>query len=345
MPERYNRAHYLRRRPDGPLSDGDLELVDEPVGDLAEGQALVQTKLLSVDPTNRIWMSELRGYMPPVPLDSVMRGLGVGEIVESRRADLSVGDMVLGWTGWQEYCVTDDARLVSPFTVLPSPLPAPLGAFLVALGHTGITAWLGLEIGDPQPGETVVISAAAGAVGSVAVQLAKARGARVVGIAGGPEKGRHVTEELGADASVDRRAQDWRAQLEAATPDGIDVDFENVGGAILDAVLARLNIGARIALCGMVADYNAYNDGGSSGVHPQPNVGQLIMQRATITGFLVLDHAARFQAIIGELAGLLGSGALRAQETVIEGIEHAPEALGRLFTGQSTGKLLVHVAD
>jgi NADPH-dependent curcumin reductase CurA len=339
-----NRVHRLRRRPEGDLRTGDLELVEEAVPELVDGQALVRTLLLSMDPTNRIWMSEMRGYMPPVPIGDVMRGLGVGQVVASRRDDLPVGTMVMGWTGWQELCVADDDLLESPFTVLPDPLPAPLPAFLGALGHTGITAWLGVVLfGRVQEGDTVVVSAAGGAVGSVAGQLAKARGARVVGIAGGPEKCRHVVDQLGFDACVDHHAADWRAQLDAATPDGIDVDFENVGGEIMDHVLMRLNVGARIPLCGMISQYNA--EGG--GRHPigQEGIVQLIMQRATMTGFLVLDHADRFDEAIAELATLLGEGRLRYDETIVEGLETAPAALSRLFDGTNTGKLIVRVAE
>jgi NADPH-dependent curcumin reductase CurA len=339
-----NRVHRLRRRPAGALAPGDLELVQEPVPEPAAGQALVRTLLLSLDPTNRIWMSDMRGYMPPVPVGAVMRGLGIGEVVASCREDLPVGALVMGWPGWQDYCLADDALLDGPFTVLPEPLPAPLPAFLGALGHTGITAWLGIELyGRPEPGETVVVSAAAGAVGSVAGQLAKARGARAVGIAGGPEKCRHVVEDLGFDACVDHRAPDWREQLAAATPDGIDVDFENVGGPIMDHVLSRLNIGARIALCGMISQYNA--EGTGAGWAGQQEIGQLIMQRATMTGFLVLDHADRFEEAIGALAEHLVAGRLRYDETIVDGLEQAPETLGRLFDGSNVGKLMVRVAE
>jgi NADPH2:quinone reductase len=216
-------------------------------------------------------------------------------------------------------------------------------AFLGVLGHTGITAWLGIEhFGRPQEGETVVVSAAAGAVGSVAGQLAKARGARVVGIAGGPEKCAHVVDDLGFDACVDHRADDWREQLDAATPDFVDVDFENVGGPIMDHILGRLNIGARVALCGMISDYNAEGDHAPFGL---TNVSQLIMQRSTIEGFLVLDHADKFMQAITDLAMHLGEGRLHYDETVVEGLENAPDALGQLFTGQNMGKLLVRVAE
>jgi NADPH2:quinone reductase len=288
-------------------------------------------------------MSEIRGYMPPVPLDAVMRGLGVGEVVESRREDMPVGAKVSGFVGWQEYSVAGGDPLGGPTTVLPAPLPAPLSAFLGALGHTGITAYIGIDLAELKAGETIVISAACGAVGSVAGQIAKDRGARAVGIAGGPEKCRHAVEDLGFDACVDHRAPDWREQLAAATPDGVDVDFENVGGEIMDAVLMRLNIGARVSLCGMIAEYNAYSgENSSAGLR---NVGQFIMQRASMKGFLVLDYPDRFEEAIGYLATLLADGKLTYDETIVEGgIESAPEALGQLFSGANTGKLMVRLS-
>lgn len=341
-----NEVMRLRRRPDGPVREEDLPLEQEELAPLADGQALVRTLWLSIDPTNRIWMSDLRGYMPAVELGAVMRGIGIGEVVESRREDLPVGALVTGFTGWQTYCVADDALLEAPLTVLPSPLPAPMSTLLGVLGHTGVTAWIGIEdICKPGPGHTIVVSAAAGAVGSVAGQLAKARGARVVGIAGGPEKCRHVVEDLGFDACVDYKAADWREQLEAATPDGVDSDFENVGGEIMDAVLLRLNIGARVALCGMISEYQAYNPDHRVDVVGQKAIGQLIMQRASIEGFLVLDHGPRFPQAIEELAGLLAAGKLKYDETVVDGLGAARDALNGLSEGRNTGKLLIKVAE
>jgi len=340
-----NRAWRLRRRPQGTAAAGDLDLVEEELGELADGQALVKTKLLSLDPTNRIWMSDIRGYMPPVPIDAVMRGIGIGEVVESRRDDMPVGATVSGFLGWQEYCLADDAQLLAPLTVLPDPLPGPESAFLGALGHTGVTAYVGIDLAGVAEGDTVVISAACGAVGSVAGQIAKQRGARAVGIAGGPEKCEHAVSALGYDACVDHRASDWRAQLDAATPDGIDVDFENVGGPIMDHVLGRLNIGARVSLCGMIAEYNTYNEGGEH-AGGLTNIGQLIMQRATIRGFLVLDHGDRFPEAMAYLGGLLGEGKLHYDETIRDGgIEAVPTVLNELFEGANLGKLLVRVSD
>ncbi|GLV76333.1 zinc-binding dehydrogenase [Streptomyces hygroscopicus] len=239
-----NRAFRLSKRPTGLAEEPGLELVTTEVPVLEDGQALVRTLVLSVDPSSRIFMSDIRSALPPVQEGAVMRGLGIGRVVASRRTDLPVGALVLGFTGWQDYQVADDAELETPFTVLPEPLPASLEDLLGVLGLTGISAWLAVEIADPQPGRTVVVSAAAGAVGSIAGQLAKERGARVVGLAGGPDKCRYVVEELGFDACVDRRDPRWRDRLDEVIPDGIDADIENVGGEILDHVLSRINTGA-----------------------------------------------------------------------------------------------------
>lgn len=337
-----NRLFRLQSRPQGPVTEWDLAWAEEPLAEIDEGQALVRTLYLSLDPTNRVWMSQLRSYIPPVELGAVMRGLGVGQVVDSRRDDLPVGAFVLGFTGWQEYCVADDSVLEFPFTVLPNPLPAPLSTFLGVLGHTGISAFIGIELGDPQPGETVVVSAAGGAVGSIAGQLAKQRGARVVGIAGGAEKCRHLVEELGFDACVDRHSDDWRERLDEATPDGIDVDFENVGGPIMDHVLGRLNIGARVSLCGLISEYDNYNaDGDQPGLR---NANQLLMQRATLRGFIVTDHIERYAEIIGKLAAALGEGSMTYDETIIEGLKGAREALNEALSGNARGKTVVQVA-
>jgi NADPH-dependent curcumin reductase CurA len=335
-----NRAFRLRHRPVGEPAPSDLELVEEAVGPVADGEVLVRTLYLSLDPTNRLWMSDMRQYSPPVELGAVMRGIGIGEVVESRREDMQVGDLVFGYTQWQEYCV---AGPEAGFSVLPSPLPAPLTAFLGALGHTGLTAYIGLEMAELQPGETLVVSAAGGAVGSVVGQIAKARGARAVGIAGGAEKCRHAVEELGFDACVDRLAPGWREALDAATPDGVDVNFENVGGEIMDHVFMRLNMNARVILCGMISQYDAA--GAQYTWQGQVNVGQILMQRATMRGFIVSDHVDQFAAGAAYLAGLLAAGRLKYDETIVEGFEQAPVALHKLFTGEKLGKLLVHVAD
>ncbi|MBB5933075.1 NADP-dependent oxidoreductase [Streptomyces zagrosensis] len=338
--KRTNRAFRLRKRPAGLAEQAPLDLVAEEVAPLADGQALVRTLLLSVDPMNRIFMSDIRSELPPVEIGEVMRGLGVGRVVASRRADLPVGAHVLGWTGWQDYRVVDDAVLEGTFTVLPDPLPAPPEDLLGVLGMTGITAWLAVEIADPRPGETVVVSAAGGAVGSIAGQLAKERGARVVGVAGGSEKCRYVVEELGFDACVDRRAPNWREQFDAATPDGIDADVENAGGEVLDHVLTRINVAARVALCGLIADYSA----DPAQRHGLRNLVEVLEQRASVRGFLVTDHTDRYDEITTELAARLADGRLRHSRVVVDGLEHAPAALDRVFRGDGRGKILVRVA-
>lgn len=342
-----NRAYYLRRRPRGLCTPSDLEFVREDVQDLKPGQALVRTLYLSLDPTIRYWMSDHRGYMPAASVGAVMRGLGIGQVVESRRDDLPEGVIVAGLTGWQDYCVADDDVLEMPFTLMPEPLPASPAACLGVLGVTGgITAYIGMEIVKPKPGETVVVTGAAGSVGSIAGQIAKARGARVVGVAGGPQKCRHVTTDLGFDACVDYRADGWRAHLDAVTPDGVDVGFENVGGEVMDHVLLRLNLAARIALCGMISQYCYYNSTGAAPTWtPQYQLLQLVAQRASIHGFLVLDHADRYGEAIGYLLNLMAEGKLTHRETVVDGLENAIEAHNLLYTGGNIGKLVLRIAE
>ena len=338
-----NRRYRLRRRPESSRVEADFELVEEPIPEVGPGQALVRTLWLSIDPSNRIWLSEVDYGLPPVPVGSVMRGLGIGQVVESQREDMSPGDLVSGPTGWADYTLADDQVNVLAFSVVTSPVNAPLTALLGPLGHTGITAYLGVhDIGKPQPGETMVISAAAGAVGSVAGQIGKARGARVVGIAGSVQKCRYVVDELGFDACINYKDPHWRAHLEQATPDGIDVDFENVGGQIMEQVVERLNVGGRVVLCGLMSEYTTL---GSSRLQHGVDVAQIMIKRAHIGSFLVLDNADRFPEAIEYLSGLIEDGKLTYDETVIDGLERAPEALNQMFAGSNTGKLLIKVAE
>jgi NADPH-dependent curcumin reductase CurA len=333
MPDR-NRRFLLRERPAGHIGPDTFELSEEAFPEIGDGEALVRVDWISLDPTNRAWINDTPTYLPPVGIGEVMRGGGLGEVVASKNSNYPVGQTVQGLVGWQEYAVASDAMFLLPVNVAEGVSPS---AYLGALGTTGLTAWLGIrDIGKPQPGETVVVSAAAGAVGSVAGQLAKLNGARVVGIAGGPEKCTLLTDQLGFDAAVDHRADDWAAQLAAATPNGIDVDFENVGGVIMDAIFARLNIGARVALCGLISGYNS--------VHPPPGpraFGNLLVQRATLQGFIVLDHFDRAPEAIGEISRLIAEGKLTALETVVEGFEQLPTAINMLFEGKNVGKLVV----
>jgi len=338
-----NRRWLLRRYPAGALATSDLELVAAPIAPLGAGQALVRTLVLSVEAASRIWLGHQRSFMPSVQVGEVMRGIGVGEVIASHRADLSIGDTVVGFLGWQDLCVADDRLLEAPLTTLPSPLPAPASAFLGVLGHIGISAYLGVDYLDPGQGQTVVISAAAGGVGSLAGQLAKLSGARVVGIAGGPGKCRYVVDDLGFDACVDHHDPAWRDLLDAATPDGVDLDFENVGGPIMDHLLMRLNLNAKIFLCGMVSQYD--DSGERTAWRGLVNVDQIHMQRATMRGFIVTDHLDRWPEALDALGALWAAGSLIYRESVVNGLEHAPAALNRLLAGDTVGKLVVTVAE
>jgi NADPH-dependent curcumin reductase CurA len=332
-----NRRFVLRSRPEGRIADDTFELVEEPVPAIGDGEALVRTHWISLDPTNRAWINETPTYLPPVAIGEVMRGLGLGRVMSSKHDSYQEGQLVQGLVGWQEWTVASDAAPLLPVPEVPG---VSESAYLGALGMTGLTAWVGLEdIGRPEPGETVVVSAAAGAVGSMAAQIAKIKGARVVGIAGGPDKCTLLTK-LGLDAAVDYRAPDWRDQLAAATPDGIDVDFENVGGEIMDAVFARLNLRARVVLCGLISGYND--------AEPPPgprSFSNLLVQRAKLEGFIVIDHIERIGEAIAELSAWIRDGRLEPLETVVEGFDELPRAINMLFDGANTGKLVVQVAD
>ena len=337
MPER-NRKFLIAQRPSGRVDDSTFELVTEDVPEIGAGEALIRIEWISIDPTNRAWLNDTPTYLPVVPIGDVVRAAGLGRCIASNNPAYEEGKLYQGLTGWQEYFVASDAMPLMPVTEAPG-VDSP-SAYLGVLGMTGLTAWVGmLQIGQPKEGETVVVSAAAGAVGSVAGQLAKARGARVVGIAGGEEKCALITGELGFDAAVDYKAADWQEQLAAATPDGIDVDFENVGGEIMEAVFTRININARIALCGLISGYN------DDDPPPGPrSFGNLLIKRATLKGFIVLDHFGQAAEALTEVGGLVAEGKVKPLETVVEGFEGLPDALNMLFDGKNTGKLVVKIA-
>jgi NADPH-dependent curcumin reductase CurA len=337
MPES-NRRFILRSRPEGRITPDTFELVEDPVPEIEPGQALVRTQWISIDPTNRAWIRDVPTYLPPVAIGEVMRGLGLGQVVASKHDNYREGQLVQGLVGWQDFAVVSDSAPLLPVPEVPGVAPS---FYLGVLGMTGLTAWVGInDIGRPQPSETVVVSAAAGAVGSVAGQIAKIKGARVVGIAGGAEKCAMLTERLGFDAAVDYKASDWREQLAAATTDGIDVDFENVGGDIMDAVFARLNLRARVALCGLISGYN------ETVQPPGPrHFSNLLVQRALLQGFIVLDHLGRIREAATEIGGWIQEGKLQPLETVVEGFEQLPDAVNMLFDGANTGKLVLRVAD
>jgi hypothetical protein len=336
-----NRRFALRQRPEGRIDDGTFELVEDELEEIGDGEALVRTEWISLDPTNRTWIEDMPGYLPPVQIGETMRALGLGRVVESKHPDYEEGQLVQGLTGWTENFVASDA---APLQRVPEIEGVSPSLYLGALGMTGLTAWVGMkEIGKPKEGETVIVSAAAGAVGSVAGQLAKRDGARVVGIAGGPGKGSILTEKLGFDAAIDHRAEDWHEQLKAATPDGIDVDFENVGGELMDAIFARLNLHARVALCGLIS---GYNEGASSvAAGPRDAFGALLVKRATLQGFIILDHYDKLARVSAQLAEWIADGSLEPLETVVEGFEQLPSAINMLFDGANVGKLVVRVGD
>jgi len=330
-----NRQFKLVARPVGNIKRSDFDFVTAPVPEPGPGQVLVEVQYLSLDPAMRGWMNDVRSYVPPVKLGEVMRALGAGRVVASNDPKLAVGDSVQGLTGVQTHALAD----AKAFTKI-DPNLAPLPRWLGALGMPGITAYFGLlEVGAPKPGETVVVSGAAGAVGAIVGQIAKIKGCRAVGIAGGPDKCRYLVEELGFDAAVDYKNEDvYKALKERAAPGGIDVYFDNVGGEILETALAQLKLRARVVICGAISQYN--NTGGVSGLK---NYLSLLVNRARMEGFVVTDYMTRAGEAVGAIARFIAEGKLKAREDIVEGIEHFPEALERLFKGENFGKLVLAV--
>lgn len=332
-----NRQWVLRQRPKGLVQPTDLELVESPVPNLAESEVLVRTIYLSLDPTNRTWMNDAEGYLPAVKLGDVMRGLTLGVVEDSRSAKFAKGDIVTPISGgWALYAIVHEDGL-RPVHRAPG---MPLTANLSVLGMTGMTAYFGVtDVCRPQPGQTMVISAAAGAVGSIAGQIAKLKGARVIGIAGGPEKCRWLTEDLGFDGAVDYKNEDVGEALDRLAPDGIDVNFENVGGDIMNAVWNRMNVHGRMGVCGLISGYNGTRP------PPSPNFARIITHRLHVQGFLVLDYMPRVKEMAAEMAPWLAGGKIQWKVHVDEGIESALDSLNRLFTGDHDGKLLVKVSE
>ena len=323
----------LARRPQGWVSETDFQLVETPLPRPGEGEALVRNRFLSLDPYMRMRMSDAPSYAPHVELGQVMVGGTVGEVVESRSPLLQPGDAVAGMLGWQSYGIADAKRLRR----LDAPI-APLSAYLGVLGMPGTTAWVGFELVGPlQVGQTVVVSAASGAVGSIAGQIARLRGCHVVGIAGGAAKCHHVVSELGFNSCIDYKQDDLAERLRTACPQGIDVYFENVGGAILDAVLSLLNPFSRIALCGQVSQYND--------VEPYclRNLRSLLVNRVKLQGFIVSDHMPLWPKARADLEAWYAAGKLKYHETITDGLENAPRAFIGLLRGDKLGKQLVRL--
>jgi NADPH-dependent curcumin reductase CurA len=300
------------------------------------GEALVRVRYLSIDPTIRTWMDDRPGYMPPIALGDVVRGGGIGEVVESTSDRYAVGDLVFGMTGWQDYALADEGA--GAMQVIPAGVDPTLA--LGVLGVTGMTAYFGMiDIGRVTAGDTVVVSGAAGATGCVAGQIARIKGATtVVGIAGTPEKCAWIVDELGFDAAINYRTENVATRLRSLCPHGIDLYYDNVGGEILDTCLAQLALHGRIVMCGAISVYNAEERPTGPG-----NIFNLIIKRARMEGFLVLDYLDRFPEAQASVFGWLAEGRIKHAEHVVEGLEHAPDALNLLFTGGNTGKVIVRL--
>ena len=335
MPHLRNRQILLRRRPTGLVQPGDTELVTSPAPEPAEGEALLRNTYVGIDAAVRTWLNDQPGYLPPVQLGEVIRAAGIGEVVASRCDAYAAGDVVTTLSGFQEYVIIRDDVFSTPIPGVSDQL-----AVMSVYGPTGATAYFGMTgIGRPQRGETVVISAAAGATGSVAGQIAKIAGARVVGIAGGPEKCRVVVEDFGFDACIDYRAGNLAAALKEHCPRGVDVYFDNVGGPILDAVLGRLAHNARVVLCGVISSY-------LTGEHPGPsNYVNLLAKTALMQGFNALAQWGHFDEAFAALRQWEQEGRLVHRETIFEGVESCVDALNGLFTGANIGKMLVKVGE
>ncbi|MBC6445720.1 NADP-dependent oxidoreductase [Actinokineospora sp. HBU206404] len=327
----------LAARPVGLPDESSWQLTEEPVGTPGAGEVLVRTLCLSLDPAMRGWMNDVRSYIPPVGIGEVMRAAGVGRVVASGDERFAEGAYISGAVGVQEYAVLRGDDL------LPVDLDvAPPARWLGALGMSGMTAYFGLlDVGAPKEGDVVVVSGAAGATGSLVGQIAKLKGCKVIGIAGGADKCRWLVDELGFDAAIDYKSDDLKAALKEHAPKGVDVYFDNVGGEMLDTVLARLARGARVVICGAISQYNA-----TESVHGPKNYMQLLVARARMEGFVVFDYANRFREAAKELAGWIAEGKLVAREDIVDGgVDAFPATLNKLFGGENTGKLILRLAD
>lgn len=330
-----NRQFRLAARPVGLVKRSDFDFTEAPARSPGDNEVLAKTLYLSLDPAMRGWMNEGKSYIAPVQIGEVMRAGGVGKVLESKHPKFKTGDYVYGTMGVQEYATVDGKTLTKV-----DPSVAPLPVYLGALGMPGMTAYFGLlEIGKPQPGQTVVVSGAAGAVGTVVGQIAKIKGCRAVGIAGGKEKCDFLTQTLGFDAAIDYKSEDVKKALRQHCPSGVDVYFDNVGGDILDAVLTQLARKARIIICGAISQYN-----NTTAVKGPSNYLSLLVNRASMTGMVVFDYADRYAEAGREMAGWIKSGQLKTREDIVEGLETFPETLLKLFSGENFGKLVLKVA-
>ncbi|MES2259143.1 MAG: NADP-dependent oxidoreductase [Pseudomonadota bacterium] len=331
-----NHQFRLARRPVGAVQRSDFDYAAEPLREPGDQEVQIQVQYISLDPAMRGWMNaSTDSYMPPVAIGEVMRAIAVGRVTASRHPGFAVGDHVSGLLGVQEYAFSNGQGLMK---VDPSLAPLPL--FLGSLGMTGLTAYFGLlDVGQPKAGDTVLVSGAAGAVGMTVGQIAKIKGARVIGIAGGADKCRYLVDELGFDAVIDYKSEDVAAALKQHAPNGIDVYFDNVGGDILDAALNRLAMGARVVICGAISQYN-----NTTPIKGPSNYLQLMVKRATMKGVMVADYYPRAKEAVTEMGGWIASGKLKTREDVVQGLETFPETFQKLFSGENHGKLVLQVA-
>jgi NADPH-dependent curcumin reductase CurA len=331
-----NHQFRLAARPVGLPKRTDWNYTEEPVRDPGPGEVLIKSLYISLDPAMRGWMNEGRSYIEPVQIGAVMRAGAVGRVIASQNLAFAVGDHVSGILGVQEYAISDGKGLNKI-----DPKLAPLPVYLSVLGMTGLTAYFGLlDVGQMKAGDAVVISGAAGAVGLVAGQIAKIKGCRAVGIAGGPEKCRFAVQEMGYDACIDYKNEDVKAALRQHCPKGVNVYFDNVGGEILDAVLGHLARGARVVICGAISQYNS-----TTGIQGPANYLSLLVNSARMEGFVVFNYASRYGEGIKEMAGWMAAGKLKSREDIVEGFATFPETLLKLFRGENLGKLMIKVAD
>ena len=327
-----NQKWILKERPTGLVDDSNFLFIEEELPEINDGEILIQTEYLSVDPTQRMWLTDIPGYLPPIQIDEVIRSGGMGRVIASKNERFNEGELVNGFVGWQTLLISDGKG----FRKVPELLPIP--TMLNVLGLTGITAYFGLlDIGQPKEGETVVVSGAAGATGSVVAQIAKIKGCNVIGIAGGEEKCGWL-EECGLDHVIDYKATKATKEIRRVTENGIDIYFDNVGGSLLEAVLYQINQKARIVICGAISNYASTD----LPVGPR-NLSSLIINRAKMEGFLVLDYLDRTDEAIQELSKWLTDGKIKHREDVQEGIENCPSTLNRLFTGQNIGKQILKI--
>ncbi|HEV3039501.1 MAG TPA: NADP-dependent oxidoreductase [Candidatus Angelobacter sp.] len=334
-----NHQFRLAARPVGLPKRDDWNYVEEPVRDPGPGEVLVKTLYLSLDPAMRGWMNEGRSYIAPVGIGDVMRAGGAGRVIASQNPTFAAGDHVAGILGAQEYALIAAEAVKGLTKVDPGLVPLPV--YVGALGATGMTAYFGLlEVGQLKAGDTVVVSGAAGATGMVAGQIAKIKGCRVVGIAGGPEKCNYIVKELGFDAAVDYKNENVIEALRKCCPQGVNVYFDNVGGDILDAVLACLARGARVVICGAISQYNS-----TTGIKGPSNYLSLLVNSARMEGFVVFSYAARYGEAAREMAGWIKAGKLKSHEDIVEGFQTFPDTLLKLFRGENLGKLMIKVAD